>query len=174
MLRKLLTCDLLRRKTTRQKQIRKLTTCATAKRFSESFKALRIAIYVANFSAPYSFLADKGLVTEEPRNHQFRFVDIIDPDSGANFALITGLASAIDVLPLREDGETVAYLALEYSLAHLAGGPGRLRIFDADGNPVAVLAGGLVTPSSMAYDPRTGSVIVAEINPGDLLVIPLP
>ena len=100
-------------------------------------------------------------------------VRAIDPDSGANFALITGLASAIDVLPLREDGETVAYLALEYSLAHLAGGPGRLRLFDADGNPIAVVAGGLVTPSSMAYDPETGFVIVAELDPGRLVLIPL-
>ena len=41
-----------------------------------------IAIYVANFSRPYTYLADRGLITEEPRNHQFRFVDIIDPASG--------------------------------------------------------------------------------------------
>jgi hypothetical protein len=41
-----------------------------------------IAIYVANFSQPYNFLAERGLITEEPRNHQYRFVDIIDPASG--------------------------------------------------------------------------------------------
>jgi hypothetical protein len=101
-------------------------------------------------------------------------VRAIDPDTGDNFALITGLASAIDVIPLYADGETVGYLALEYSLAHLAGGPGRLRVFDATGTPMAVLADDLITPSSMAYDPRTGSVIVAEINPGSVVVIPLP
>ena len=41
-----------------------------------------VAVYVANFSGPYHAIAEKGLVTEDPRNHQFRFVDIYDPDSG--------------------------------------------------------------------------------------------
>jgi hypothetical protein len=41
-----------------------------------------IAVYVANFSQPYSFLSERGLITEEPRNHQYRFVDIIDPSTG--------------------------------------------------------------------------------------------
>jgi hypothetical protein len=41
-----------------------------------------IAIYVANFSGPYNFLNGRGLVTEDVRNHQFRFKDIVDPESG--------------------------------------------------------------------------------------------
>jgi hypothetical protein len=41
-----------------------------------------IAIYVANFSRPYSFLSERGLITEGVRNHQFRFKDIVDLDSG--------------------------------------------------------------------------------------------
>ncbi len=41
-----------------------------------------IAIYVNSFSAPYEFLAERGLITEEPRNHQFRFQDIVDPSDG--------------------------------------------------------------------------------------------
>lgn len=41
-----------------------------------------IAVYVANFSGPYNWLKERDLITEEPRNHQFRFVDIIDPDTG--------------------------------------------------------------------------------------------
>lgn len=45
-----------------------------------------IAIYVANFSTPYSFFAERGHVMEEFRNHQFRFKDIIDPDSGETVA----------------------------------------------------------------------------------------
>jgi hypothetical protein len=101
-------------------------------------------------------------------------VRTLDPDTGDNFALITGLGSAIDVIPLTEDGETVGYLTLEYSLAHLAGGPGRLMVFDAWGDPIAILNDELITPSSMVYDPRSGTVIVAEINPGGLVLIPLP
>ena len=104
----------------------------------------------------------------------FSEVRAINPDTGDNFALITGLSSAIDVIPLYADGETVGYLTLEYSLALRAGGPGRLQLFDARGTPVAVLADTLVTPSSMVYDRKSGTVIVAESNPGGLVLIPLP
>jgi hypothetical protein len=41
-----------------------------------------IAIYIADFSGPYSWLQEHGLVTEEVRNHQCRFEAIVDPDSG--------------------------------------------------------------------------------------------
>jgi hypothetical protein len=41
-----------------------------------------LAIYVANFSEPFSYLNDRKLITEGIRNHQFRFQDIVDPDSG--------------------------------------------------------------------------------------------
>jgi len=42
-----------------------------------------VAIYVANFSGPYGFLKSRGLITEDVRNHQFRFKDIVDPENGA-------------------------------------------------------------------------------------------
>src|SRR5215467_8650834 len=41
-----------------------------------------IAIYVANFSRPYGFLKSRGLISEEVRNHQFRFKEVIDPEDG--------------------------------------------------------------------------------------------
>jgi hypothetical protein len=40
-----------------------------------------IAIYVSNFSRPYAYLKERGLISEEVRNHQFRFKEIIDPES---------------------------------------------------------------------------------------------
>ncbi len=40
-----------------------------------------IAIYVANFSRPYDFLKQRGLITEEVRNHQFRFKQLVDPEN---------------------------------------------------------------------------------------------
>jgi hypothetical protein len=40
-----------------------------------------IAIYVGNFSRPYAFMKDRGLVSEDVRNHQFRFKEIIDPEN---------------------------------------------------------------------------------------------
>jgi hypothetical protein len=41
-----------------------------------------IAVYITDFSSVYAKLSEKGLVTEEPANHQLRFVDIIDPRDG--------------------------------------------------------------------------------------------
>ena len=41
-----------------------------------------IAIYIASFSGPYQALKSRGLVTEDIRNHQFRFQDLVDPESG--------------------------------------------------------------------------------------------
>jgi hypothetical protein len=42
-----------------------------------------IAVYVSNFSRPYEILKERGLISEEVRNHQFRFKDIVDTESGA-------------------------------------------------------------------------------------------
>jgi hypothetical protein len=42
-----------------------------------------VAIYVANFSGPYAFLKNRGLISEEVRGHQFRFKNIVDPQNGA-------------------------------------------------------------------------------------------
>lgn len=41
-----------------------------------------IAVYTANFSGPYGFLMRRNLIMEDVRNHQFRFKDIVDPESG--------------------------------------------------------------------------------------------
>ncbi len=41
-----------------------------------------IAIYLSTFSGPYGALQDLGLITRESP-HEYRFVDIVDPDTGA-------------------------------------------------------------------------------------------
>lgn len=41
-----------------------------------------IQVYVADFSGPHEALRERGLITEESNQHQYRFVDIIDPASG--------------------------------------------------------------------------------------------
>jgi hypothetical protein len=62
--------------------------------FRETSEPLRaydghhIAIYVANFSGPYGFLQTRGLVSENVRNHQFRFKEIVDPEGGECLFLI--------------------------------------------------------------------------------------
>jgi hypothetical protein len=99
-------------------------------------------------------------------------IRVVDPDTGADFQLIGGLSSAVDVLPLQVEGETVAYLTLEYSLSFLTGDPGRLQLFTPYG--AVVLDDELPGAGSMVYDRKSKSVIVASINTGELSVIPLP
>ncbi len=41
-----------------------------------------IQIYLADFSGPHAWLKKKGLVTEESDQYQYRFQDIVEPDSG--------------------------------------------------------------------------------------------
>lgn len=41
-----------------------------------------VAIYLADFSGPHKRLLARGLVTEESDQHQYRFQDIVDLDSG--------------------------------------------------------------------------------------------
>jgi hypothetical protein len=41
-----------------------------------------IQVYVADFSGPHRRLLERGLVTEESDQHQYRFEDIVDLDSG--------------------------------------------------------------------------------------------
>ena len=47
-----------------------------------------IAIYVANFSRPYNLLKTHQLISEDVRNHQFRFQSIIEADSGRTVFLL--------------------------------------------------------------------------------------
>ena len=58
--------------------------------FRETDRKLRpydghhVAIYVANFSGPYNYLKSRGAISEEVRNHQFRFKEISDPVDGSH------------------------------------------------------------------------------------------
>jgi hypothetical protein len=42
-----------------------------------------VQVYLCNFSGPYKKLLERGLVSQESNQHQYRFVDIVDLDSGA-------------------------------------------------------------------------------------------
>jgi hypothetical protein len=41
-----------------------------------------IQIYITSFSGPHRWLAERGLVTEESNWYQYRFENIVDPESG--------------------------------------------------------------------------------------------
>ncbi|MBI4247719.1 MAG: hypothetical protein HY614_11100 [Candidatus Rokubacteria bacterium] len=41
-----------------------------------------IAIYISNFGEPHRWLSEHGVITEESNPYQYRFVKIVDPDTG--------------------------------------------------------------------------------------------
>ena len=47
-----------------------------------------VAVYLANFSRPYQALVERQLITIETNEHEYRFQDILDPDSGAVLATV--------------------------------------------------------------------------------------
>ncbi|WP_439613080.1 hypothetical protein [Reyranella sp.] len=49
---------------------------------AEAYDGHHIQIYVANFSGPHARLVERGLLTEESNQHQYRFQQIADPVSG--------------------------------------------------------------------------------------------
>lgn len=48
----------------------------------EAYDGHHIQVYVANFSGPHRQLLERHLLTEESNQHQYRFQDIVDPESG--------------------------------------------------------------------------------------------
>ena len=103
----------------------------------------------------------------QPGLAQVRTVDIA---TGNNAPFITGLTSAIDVLPVRTGG-TDRFFVLEFSANMLQGAPGRLRLFDSPSGAPVVTVGNLMTPTSLARDEQTGSLFVTEISTGRVVQI---
>jgi hypothetical protein len=94
----------------------------------------------------------------------------VNPSTGAATPLITGLTSAIDVLPVKEKGKT-SYLTLEISTNLLAGNPGRLQRFATPAGPGTVISNCLISPSSMVRD--GDNLYVTEIFTGRIIKIPV-
>jgi len=46
------------------------------------FDGHHVAVYLADFSGPYNRLRERGLISRETDQHEYRFIDIIDLDSG--------------------------------------------------------------------------------------------
>ena len=47
-----------------------------------------IAVYVANFSGPYGLLRERDLIMEDVAGHQFRFKELVDPESGERLSVL--------------------------------------------------------------------------------------
>lgn len=99
-------------------------------------------------------------------------VEQVDPSTGAHSVLISGLSSAIDVLPITNKGDT-DYLVLQFSTNMLGGGPGSLLRFETPGSTPTVLAGCLITPTSMTLDEKTNTLYITELATGRIVSVPI-
>ena len=90
-------------------------------------------------------------------------VEQIDPLTGNHSPLITGLRTAIDVLPIAGD-----YLVLQHTSGTTIlppySGPGLVLRFDTPAGPPTVVTNCLTRPTSMTYDERTGLLYVTELG----------
>jgi hypothetical protein len=99
-------------------------------------------------------------------------VQTIDPLTGDQAPLITGLKTAIDVLPIL-DGDGVRYLVLQHtSSGFFFGSPGSLLGFGTPSDPPVIIADCLTLPTSMALDEKTGVLYVTE-SAGRVVAIPV-
>lgn len=105
-----------------------------------------------------------GLLSGFPFAQGAAMIRRVSLDGSVNEPLITGLTSVIDVMPLGLVSSS-PLLVLEFSENQLQGQPGRLRLVGSGMDPVT-LAGGLITPTSMAVDQRTGEVFISHLGPG--------
>ena len=91
-------------------------------------------------------------------------VRTVNRTTGAVAPLIGGLTSALDVIPLG-GAPTSSMLVLEFSSNMLAGQPGRLKLV-SPGAEAQTLADGLITPTGIAVDQRSGEVFITHLGPG--------
>ena len=97
----------------------------------------------------------------------------IDLGDGSVTPVIEGLTTAIDVLPVPHSRGREGLLVLEFSGDLLAEPPasGRLLRFDGPGAPPEVLAAGLLTPTSIAYEGASGRIFITELVTGSVVEI---
>jgi len=100
-------------------------------------------------------------------------VEQIDPLTGSDTPFITGLKTAIDVLPIAGHGET-NYLVLQHaSVGPFFASPGLVLRFNSPASPPALIANCLTRPTSMTLDKKTGTLYVSEYG-GRIVAIALP
>jgi hypothetical protein len=95
----------------------------------------------------------------------------VDPATGAAQPLFENLSAAIDVVPRVRFLRTTEFLVLEYSSNFTQGGPGRVRRITPSSSDVIV--DNLKAPSSLVYDPATGTLFVASRADGTILKVQL-
>jgi len=89
-------------------------------------------------------------------------VEQIDLATATDTPFITGLKTAIDILPVTETNGT-DYLVLQHASAGpFFGSPGQVKRFDTPAGPATVVAGCLTRPTSMILDRKSNTLYVSE------------
>lgn len=101
-------------------------------------------------------------------------VRLVNLEDGTQQPFITGLTTAIDVLPYDCDRDSGPLLVLEYARSFNPAnrtfiGPGRVLRFVTPSAAPEVLVDSLTTPTSMAIDPHTHELFITEIDTGQII-----
>jgi hypothetical protein len=96
----------------------------------------------------------------------FSQVVAVDPSTGAVTTVVDKLTTAIDVVPV-SGAAAPEYLVSEFSNNLVANAPGRVALVDGANNRTTVVSN-LTSPSSIALDPHTGTLFIAQMFPGTL------
>ena len=86
-------------------------------------------------------------------------------NGNADEPFISGLTSAIDVLPAKSASGQDIFFTLKFSTNQLMGAPGRLSRFDQASGSLTLLVNSLTTPTSLA----SGDLFVTEIATGRII-----
>ncbi|HEX8678541.1 MAG TPA: ScyD/ScyE family protein [Chthoniobacterales bacterium] len=98
----------------------------------------------------------------------------VDPLTGSQSAFITGLKTAIGILPIRADDDpsTTKHLVLQHASGPMLAPPGLLLRFDTPAGPPTTLASCMATPTAMTLDAKSGTLYVTELA-GRIVAIPV-
>ena len=86
----------------------------------------------------------------------------VDPVTGTHSPFITGLNSAVGVLPLRDQANSDYLVLVHASFGPFFEGPGLVQRFATPNSPGAIATNCLMFPTSMVLDAKTGTLFVAE------------
>lgn len=112
------------------------------------------------------------LLTGAPFIPGFSEIRRIDLKGEMESLFISGLSSAIDIVPVTNDSNTSFY-TLEFSTNLQVGEPGRIQRFDSIDGSLSVIANNLTSPTSLAVHPE-GGLLVTEIFTGRVVRVTLP
>ncbi len=109
-----------------------------------------------------------GLLTGFPFASGNASLLLVNPTNGAITPYLTGLTTVTDFVEV----QGVIYV-LEFSTNFLAQAPGRILRFASPGSSPTVVAGGLISPAGLAYDPVRDELLVSEAFTGRIVRVAL-